>query len=86
MVIEALSSYENANMALQELVFALQDEDFLVRSSAVTAIGISKNADAIPALKALLDDEKLSFFAVSALTAIGTPEALEAIGKKRVNR
>ena len=28
MVIEALSSYENANMALQELVFALQDERF----------------------------------------------------------
>ena len=39
-------------------------KDFLVRSSAVTAIGISKNADAIPDLKALLDDEKLSFFAV----------------------
>jgi HEAT repeat protein len=58
--------------AVKAAVAALQDKDSLVRQSAALALGQMKATDAIPALKAALDDTgQVSFAAAKALTQMG---------------
>jgi HEAT repeat protein len=59
---------------------ALQDKDSLVRQSAALALGEMKAADAVPALKAALDDSgPVAFAAAKALTEIGDPSGQEIL-------
>ena len=68
---------------IEELIQALQDDNWRVRQSAVWALGeIRPDAkQAVPHLILALqdDDEYVRYCAVEALGKIGTPEALEAV-------
>jgi hypothetical protein len=79
--IDALLSYENANAALQPLLGALHDKEFMVRANAAIALGKSKNNDAIPGLVQALDDSDslVSSVAKRALNDLATPEARKAL-------
>jgi len=66
--------------AVKAAIAALQDKDSLVRQSAALALGEMKAMDAVPALKAALDDNgPVSFAAAKALTEIGDPSGHEIL-------
>jgi HEAT repeat protein len=70
----------NNSEAVKAALAALHDKDSLVRQSAALALGQMKATDAVPALKAALDDTgPVSFAAAKALTEIGDPSGREIL-------
>jgi HEAT repeats/PBS lyase HEAT-like repeat len=83
--VEALSSQQNASAALPQLLHVSQDEDFMVKISAIHALGQSKNNLAIDGLVHSLADPNsmVRGLAEKALTELGTTEAREALEEYR---
>ena len=83
--VEALSSQQNAIAALPQLLHASKDEDFMVKISAIRALGQSKNNLAIDGLVHSLADPNsmVRGLAEMSLTELGTIEAREALEEYR---
>jgi TIR domain/HEAT repeats/Protein of unknown function (DUF1566) len=81
-ITSALSTPENANAALPDLLTVLKEDDQpLVRVGAVSALGQSRTVEAEAGLIGALNDENpmVRMLASSALEKLGTPRALRAL-------